>query len=424
MKINRKILLSFLILPFLTCFFYFSPKSDALTMSKTVVFFSSQDSLTETSVTTYSSPFTVTIPEVAATIRAAHIEISGISYNISDPQNITATIDREAELDLNPKIFDLELSTKAQQFNINYDVTSIILNTTANYTLNLTGNATGGNFSIFSAKLVLNYEYDSIQSALLKTTEFFVGQENNKTPANNAISKDFSISASESGLIIRSAFVEISGIFKGSGSGTAQAGLYPSGAVIGYDKSYNFDLGTENSTSKFIIRYDALTNINLATANNYVFYFSADKAISAWSARLYLTYEYTEPSMYPATGYVISSIFDTGVQKGAAYNSFLWNGNPNNGKVRLQLATSDCLNGKTNPPACDDGGLWSFIGPNCLESGYYESSPGIPDEIKCQDIHNNKRYFRYKVILCSDLSCAVSGPNNPMVDNVIVNWTL
>jgi len=389
-------------------------------MSKTATFYSVQDIAFKASGSTYSSSFNVTIPELAATIKSAHIEVSGISYNTLGPQSVTAEL--LGGSGSNIKIFDLELSTRAQQFNFNYDVTSIILNTTAAYTLDLTGSGTGGNFSIFSAKLVLDYEYDSIQNAFLKTTEFFVGQENNKTPANNVVSKDFSISASESGIIIRSAFVEISGILKGSGQGTVQAGLYSSGSPAAYDRSYVFDLGTENSTSKFIIRYDALPNIDLIATNNYVFHFTSDKAVSAWNARLYLTYEYTEPNIYPATGYVISSTFDTGSQKGAAYNSIMWNGNENSGKVRLQFATSDCPNGKTNPPLCDDTGSWSFLGPNCLDSAYYETSAGLPDKIECYGNHNNKRYFRYKIILCSDPSCLAGGPNNPQVDSVIVNW--
>jgi len=389
-------------------------------MSKTVVFFAAQDSFVRISDETYSSSLIVTIPENAITIKKAHLEINGISYNTSENQNIIA--DLQNGLGSDPKTFQIELSTKVQEFRIGYDVTSLTLPSTNTYALNLTGSATGGNFSIMSAKLIIDYEYDSIQNTLLKTTEFFVGQEKSKFSANNVITKNFSISASESGLVARSAIIEIGGIFKGSGTGTIQAGLYDLGAPAGYKKSYTINLGPQNSTSKFIIRYDALSDINMLTNKDYTFHFTADKNIDIWSARLYLTYEYSNQGTYPATGYITSSTFDTGAEKGSAYNSIIWNGNTNGGNVRLQLATSDCPNGKTNPPLCNDSGTWTYLGSECSNSTYYEPASGSPQEIGCYNDHNNKRYFRYKTILCSDPSCVMSGSSNPEVDSVIVNW--
>ncbi|MFA6096806.1 MAG: hypothetical protein WC788_04225 [Candidatus Paceibacterota bacterium] len=423
MKKRNKIILMFLILPLTTLFFSYSKKLNALTVSKTVTFFAAQDNAVQTAGTPYSSAFSVTIPENAVTIKTAHIEISGISYNTSGSQSITT--DLQGGIASDPKTYMIDLSTKAQEFNINYDATSIIFNTTAAYTLNLTGSATGGNFSIFSAKLILTYEYDSVQSTLLKTTEFFVGQENSKTAANGVITKNFSISAPETNPVLRSAIVEIGGVFKGSGAGTVQAGLYNSGASVNYKKSYAIDLGPQ-STTKFMIRYDALSDMDIVNNKDYTFHFTSDKPVSSWSARLYLTYEHAEQGTYPITGYSISSTFDTGSAKGAAYNSIMWIGLLNGGGVRLQLATSNCPNGKTNPPACDDSGNWAYLGPDqglgCLDTTYYENASGAPQEIKCYDDHNNKKYFRYKIILCSDPSCAISGSNNPQVDSVVVNW--
>lgn len=126
-----------------------------------------------------------------------------------------------------------------------------------------------------------------------------------------------------------------------------------------------------------------------------------------------------------ATGFVISSTFDTwdGVRfKGAAYNYLMWKGTSGSGSVRLQLATSDCSNGKTNFPNCNDAGNWSFKGQDCNTSTYYETASGTPIEVMCAD-HNNKQYFRYKVILCSSGDCSTPGATSPQVEDVVVNWS-
>lgn len=420
MKTYYKFLLLLSLLPAFIFHFSATKRSDAAILSKTAIFFAGQDDSLKINGGTFSYPFDVAISENSPAIRNAHIEISGISYN-SPSQNQTISADLQGGSISSPKTFTFLANEKSRQFNINYDVTPIILASTNTYTLNITGNATGGAFSIFSAKLVLDYEYDSIQSTLVKTTEFFVGQTSGKTIADDAIAKYFSISIPESSPCIKSAFIEIGGTFKDSGQGTVQAGLFDAGAPAGYKKLYNADLGSQNSSAKFLIRYDALPDMDISN-KNYVFYFKADKAINLWNARLYLTYEYSEQSIYPATGYAISSTFDTGVEKGAAYNSIMWNGSLNGGNVRLQFATSDCPNGKTNPPACDDGGTWTYLGNGCSDSTYYESAFGAPEEIECYDNHNNKRYFRYKVVLCSNSICGIGGSSNPQVDNVVVNW--
>lgn len=424
MKIYYKFSIVLFLLPVCVLLFWVSKKSDAAIISKTVVFFAGQDDLLKVDGGIFSYPLVVTIPENLPAIKNAHIEISGISFN-SPPQNQTVYADLQGGLISSPKTFTFFVNARSQQFNLNYDVTPIIHPSSNTYTLNITGGATGGTFSIFSAKLVLSYEYDSIQSSLLKTSVFFVGQENAKTPANNVISKNFSIAIPESSLSVKNAFIEISGTFKDSGQGTIETGLFDAGAPIGYKKFYNFDLGPQTSSAKFFLRYDALADINVSN-NNYTLHFKASKAINVWSARLYLTYQYSESGTYPETGFVISSTFDTRIEKGAAYNSIMWNGSLNSGNVKLQLATSDCANGKTNPPLCNDSGTWTYLGPDqglgCLDTNYYIEAAGVPQEIKCYSNHNNKRFFRYKIILCSDPSCAIRGPNNPLVNNVIVNW--
>ncbi len=124
-------------------------------------------------------------------------------------------------------------------------------------------------------------------------------------------------------------------------------------------------------------------------------------------------------------GYVISSTIDTGVVNGAAFNSLMWKGNLNNGKVQMQLATANCAGGQSDYPVCSIGS-WGdsntpFRGTDCSSSTSFELLSDTPAEIMCAADHNNKRYFRYKITLCSN-DCITSGPNNPEVTDVIVNW--
>ena len=124
-------------------------------------------------------------------------------------------------------------------------------------------------------------------------------------------------------------------------------------------------------------------------------------------------------SLLSATGTLISSVFDsTGTTDGGGYNAFLWKGTlgaGNTGKVRFQFAASD-----------NTTGPWSYIGgTTCAAGDWFD--PGAPDtpiELKglaCQNAWNNKRYFRYKIQICSD-DCVTSGVNTPTVDDVVISW--
>lgn len=111
-----------------------------------------------------------------------------------------------------------------------------------------------------------------------------------------------------------------------------------------------------------------------------------------------------------ATGNLTSSVFDTcqsGVNCGAAANTIMWNGTLNGASnlVRFKIASSDFSTGP-----------WVFKGYDGTEGTYYQpTASGLPLDLKYDD-HKNKRYVRYKVFLD-----AVGG--NPMVDDIIINWT-
>jgi len=112
-----------------------------------------------------------------------------------------------------------------------------------------------------------------------------------------------------------------------------------------------------------------------------------------------------------ATGTLISSIFDTDVSGDVAFNSIMWQGNqPAGTSVKFQFASATTTAGFPAP-----------IGPNgtSLSTDTYDTTgPGYPVALK-RLYHNNHRYFRYKIILQSDVAQTVS----PRVDDVIINWS-
>lgn len=93
-----------------------------------------------------------------------------------------------------------------------------------------------------------------------------------------------------------------------------------------------------------------------------------------------------------------SSTFDTGISSGAAFNTFMWQGNqPAGTKVRFKIAAAN-----------DSLGPWNFTGAPMKPSG-----PNIQVRVD-QGMFNNMRYFRYRVIF--DTAGAI-----PRVDDVIMS---
>lgn len=168
-------------------------------------------------------------------------------------------------------------------------------------------------------------------------------------------------------------------------------------------------LTSENFTE---IEYSVRATANSVSGNTYCF-----RLTNAGSTTNFVYTRYARATVagYPSTGSLESSTFDTGITDGAAYNSILWTGSLNSGKVRLQIATSN-----------SSSGPWNYAGPgaSCDTSTFYEPAAGTPAEIDlaCSSIQN-KRYFRYKITLCSASDCSSSGSNTPQVDDVIVNWS-
>ncbi len=104
-----------------------------------------------------------------------------------------------------------------------------------------------------------------------------------------------------------------------------------------------------------------------------------------------------------------STTFDTGEANGAQFNYLMWQGSyPVGTLAQFQFATANASSGP-----------WNFKGPAGTANDYYASAvPGQPMSIE-YTLHNNQRYFRYRVTLTSNLAQTAS----PRIDDVIVGWS-
>lgn len=175
--------------------------------------------------------------------------------------------------------------------------------------------------------------------------------------------------------------------------------------------SHSVDINSLASTTPYFFRVRSIDSAgNESLSSNYVFTTTGAVQIAV-------------------TGDLASVVFDTASSSdGPAYNSILWQGvlggvGQNEGRVRFQLAASDCANGATDYPACSVG-TWSYVGgTTCAPGDWYDpGGPGVPAEIGCFPSFNNKRYYRYKVQVCSG-DCSVRGDSSPRVDDIVVNYS-
>ncbi len=104
-----------------------------------------------------------------------------------------------------------------------------------------------------------------------------------------------------------------------------------------------------------------------------------------------------------------SSIFETQVVGGAAFNSLLWQGTqPAGTNVKFQIATSN-----------SSSGPWTYVGPDNSGNTYYQpAGPNIQIRTNRTN-HDNNRYIRYRVYLESNIEKTLS----PEVDDIIVSWS-
>jgi hypothetical protein len=282
--------------------------------------------------------------------------------------------------------------------------------------------------TIYGASVRLNLTYQYTPAACpdgsgekVKSAEFYVYDSN--AALSSADNKDFSVfigdDISEVINPIKSAYFKISGTYTGNSGGTLTLTLDSGNSQV-------FNLPSVTNPTYFELLYaDASGIIDPASAGDYSYNFGIDPSgvtIYSVNAILNLTHQYQTPSCsgMPPTGELTSVIFDT-TQSSAwkpAYNSIMWEGTSGTGKVRFQLATSDNTSGPWNYFGSSDNGV------TCNSSAWYDpGAPDAPAEITCASAnHNNQRYYRYKIQLCSNTDCSTSGMVSPEVTDVIVNW--
>lgn len=213
-----------------------------------------------------------------------------------------------------------------------------------------------------------------------------------------------------------------SGVYTGSGTITFM--IDGDGATT---KTYTLpDVGS--TPTPFEIDYKDTTNkINPSSAGSYSYSLNFNPSgvtVYGLGIKMTETHRYVPPTCggMPVLGELTSAVFDsTSSGSSAGYNSIMWKGTLggaglNEGKVRFQLAASS-----------SPSGPWNYYGgATCGSSDYFDTTgPNSPIELKgptCLAAWNNKRYFRYKIQICSN-DCVSAGTSTPTVDDVIVNWS-
>lgn len=286
----------------------------------------------------------------------------------------------------------------------------------------------------------------------MRTLKFFIFQEPAVLVGGTSTTTSFNIFIGEQNPIIKDAYIEVTGVTKNIS--TISADIRNTGGATcneafatPREKSYIIDSTSQQNhfnifyagtgtTTTASLRY-CLEQI-ITSPGSYSFEFKngiTGGNVSALQARIVLTYQFTPPSeggLLPAKGELTSAVFDSGTTDGAAYNSIMWKGSvEGTGKVRFQLATSNCENGATNAPTCSVG-TWQFVGgATCGSGDWYDTltsgsggGPGKPIELSCAaTAHNNKRYYRYKIQICSSTDCTSTGATSPEVSDVVVSWS-
>jgi hypothetical protein len=106
-----------------------------------------------------------------------------------------------------------------------------------------------------------------------------------------------------------------------------------------------------------------------------------------------------------------SSTFDTGVAGGAQINAVTWTGTlpspANNSYVGFQFAV-----------ATSTAGPWNYLGYDATSNTWYVTNPSVTKSVDYV-LHNNFRFFRYRVKLVSNQAQSAS----PLITGIYVNWS-
>lgn len=256
--------------------------------------------------------------------------------------------------------------------------------------------------------------------------KYHIIQQTGDMISGQQIDTNFNVTITDPIDDIKSSFVEIKGVAN-TGSATLRVSIDDGNPLPACDASRVkcYSINSIGRSASFRILYD-VTNyfkekIRVSGSPQFTLNLKNDgpQAISISSGKLVVNYTWIIPPViagaFRPSGYIISSTFDTQAVNGASFNSIHWLGPtlPAGTLVRLQLATSNSTLGPFN-----------FIGgATCSATDYYiPFDQNIAAAIGCSATHNNKRYFKYKVELCSS-DCTAGGSATPQVNDVIVNWS-
>ena len=255
----------------------------------------------------------------------------------------------------------------------------------------------------------------------VKTTETLIYSSN--TAISSVVNPSFTVYIGDnlSGVTnpVKSLYFVASGVYTGN-SGTIN---FKIDSDAGTSQTFTLpDVGTTPTPFDLIYK-DPSGKISPTSGGSYGYtlnFTPSGVTIYGLGVKMSETHRYKPPTCggLPPYGDLVSAVFDTtGSADGAGYNSVLWKGSIGTGKVKFQFAV-----------ASDPAGPWTYLGPACIGGAGDWFDPGAPDtpiELKgetCQAAWNNKRYFRYKIRICSASNCTDNGATSPVVDDVVVNW--
>ena len=263
-----------------------------------------------------------------------------------------------------------------------------------------------------------------------KTIKFFIFQSPTVLVSPTSTSTDFSIFIGEQSPIVKDAYIEIRGVTQISASQqiTADIKERDSGSFpTERQKQFTLDSSGKPNYFKFFYASGATSTLTsffddvITGPGTYNFTSKIDISgadISLLQARMVITYQFTPPSAGTGTYYasteIVSPVFETNAANGVQYNWItVFGSKPVGTNIKAQLATSNS----------SSTGFTFKGGSDCSQTSYYVLTPTESTEIKCFSDHNNKRYFQYKIILCSSTDCSTTGNATPQINDVIVNWS-
>ncbi|OGI85868.1 hypothetical protein A3A05_00720 [Candidatus Nomurabacteria bacterium RIFCSPLOWO2_01_FULL_41_12] len=276
-------------------------------------------------------------------------------------------------------------------------------------------------FFIVGLSIVAQMSYIAFAADQMKTTEIVIADSAVAISTNQTYPFTLYIGDNLTGVTapLKSLQFIASGVY--TGNGTIAFMIDGDAATT---KTFTLpDVGT--TPTYFKIDYkDTTDKINPTSAGSYDYSLNFNPSgvtVYGLGIRMSETHRYKPPTCggMPIYGDLTSAVFDsTATGNGAGYNSVLWKGTlgtGGTGKVRFQFAASTA-----------SAGPWNYYGgATCGALDYFEAAPDTPIELKgtsCFSAWNNKRYFRYKIRICSD-DCVAAGTYTPTVDDVIVSWS-